>query len=247
MTSKKPSRKELHWYLSQVHDRSVRNALRRAIRGDGYVSAEEAGQILASCFDGKGVTAHEFRSIQNILRYVDMDPRGERVLGTFLRAFGVAVPGVPSAPAAPARPHQPAAPYTPPAPPALPQGQLTANFSLSEFACTDGTAVPSSYQQNAKDLAAELQKIRDHFGKAIRINSAYRTVSHNKKVGGKSNSQHLYCKAADIVVIGGTVDGTYDQIIKMIKDGDLKQGGVGRYNTFTHYDIRGKEARWDLR
>ena len=47
-----------------------------------------------------------------------------------------------------------------------------------------------------------LQDIRDHFKKAVNINSAYRTEAYNKKVGGASKSQHLYGKAADIVISG---------------------------------------------
>ena len=27
----------------------------------------------------------------------------------------------------------------------------------------------------------------------------------------------------------------------------IEEGGLGRYNTFTHYDRRGNKARWDNR
>jgi hypothetical protein len=33
-------------------------------------------------------------------------------------------------------------------------------------------------------------------------------------------------------------------IEKLIKEGKMKQGGLGAYKTFTHYDIRGVKARW---
>ena len=34
-----------------------------------------------------------------------------------------------------------------------------------------------------------LQKIRDHFGDQVIINSGYRTSTYNKQVGGATNSQ----------------------------------------------------------
>ena len=33
-------------------------------------------------------------------------------------------------------------------------------------------------------------------------------------------------------------------VIKLIKAGKMKQGGVGKYSTFVHYDTRGTAARW---
>ena len=34
------------------------------------------------------------------------------------------------------------------------------------------------------------------------------------------------------------------QIEKLIKEGKMKQGGIGIYKGFIHYDIRGTKARW---
>jgi hypothetical protein len=139
---------------------------------------------------------------------------------------------------------QVATPSTPAQKPAATGGQLTANFSVSEFDCNDGTPVPSDLLPNVKVLAENLQVLRDEVGKSIKINSGYRTVKHNKKVGGKSNSQHLQAKAADIVVSGMTPKSVQTKIEALIKDGKMKQGGIGLYNTFVHYDIRGINARW---
>ena len=80
--------------------------------------------------------------------------------------------------------------------------KLSANFTVAEFACKDGSDpvfVDSS-------LAALLQKIRDHFGRPVVITSGYRTVAHNKSVGGAAYSQHLYGRAADIRVQGIPVE-----------------------------------------
>lgn len=75
---------------------------------------------------------------------------------------------------------------------------LTKNFKVSEFACNDGSdEIPIDME-----LVGWLQQIRDHFGAAVTINSGYRSPSHNKRIGGATNSYHLYGRAADIVVSG---------------------------------------------
>lgn len=121
---------------------------------------------------------------------------------------------------------------------------LTKNFKLSEFACNDGTPVPVELWPNVRELADNLQVLRDYLNTPIRINSAYRTPHHNKRVKGSPNSQHLYAKAADIVVVGFTPDDVAETIEELIQQGKMAQGGLGIYRTFTHYDIRGKKARW---
>ena len=67
------------------------------------------------------------------------------------------------------------------------------------------------------------------------------------KQGRSGNSQHCLGKAADIVVPGMTPDEVADKIEELISNGDMLQGGLGRYNAFTHYDIRKTKGRWDFR
>lgn len=120
----------------------------------------------------------------------------------------------------------------------------TANFSLSELACKDGTAVPKIYYGNAQSLMEQLQIIRDYIGVPIHINSGYRTPQHNKSVGGATNSMHLLTKAADLVAVGFTAATLANKIEELIKAGKIKNGGVGRYSSFVHYDI-GLTRRWN--
>ena len=54
-------------------------------------------------------------------------------------------------------------------------------------------------------------------------------------------------KAADLNPKNVSVKKLYDTIIDMIKKGELRDGGVGIYNTFVHYDIGNKGRRWDYR
>lgn len=116
---------------------------------------------------------------------------------------------------------------------------LSDNFKVKEFACNDG----SDTVLISDELVDLLQKIRDHFGVAVVINSGYRTSAYNKKVGGVSNSQHVKGTAADIVVKG--VDPlTVGQYVEYIMP---DHGGIGVYQTFTHVDVRSNRSRWDQR
>jgi len=122
--------------------------------------------------------------------------------------------------------------------------QLTENFNIREFYCNDGTRIPQEYIENVIELAENLQVLRDYAGAAIRVNSGYRHRDYNTRIGGAKNSQHLYACAADIIVDGMTPQEVADLIEELISQGKMKEGGLGWYNTFTHYDIRGYNSRW---
>lgn len=129
--------------------------------------------------------------------------------------------------------------------------QLTKNFNIQEFRCHDGTDVPDEYECNVVVLANNLQVLRDECTKEkgkdcpLHINSGYRTPRYNATLEGSAqHSQHMLAKAADITCIYYSPKQMADKIEKLIKEGKLKQGGVGRYKGFTHYDVRGTKARW---
>ncbi len=127
---------------------------------------------------------------------------------------------------------------------------LQENFNKREFECKCGCKMPSEVFKNVELLAEELQAIRDRFNAPIKINSAYRCISHNRAVGGSKSSQHILGKACDITIAGFSPDEVADGIEVMLSDESLFPfhiGGIGRYNSFTHIDIRPNTARWDLR
>ncbi|MBO5208472.1 MAG: glycoside hydrolase family protein [Lachnospiraceae bacterium] len=106
---------------------------------------------------------------------------------------------------------------------------IAKNFQVKEFRCKDGSDKILVDVDFVKD---KLQKIRDHFGAPVTINSAYRTVTYNKKVGGASKSYHMAGQAFDIVVKGKTPAevARYAQQIGVT--------GIIQYNSFVHVDSR---------
>lgn len=115
--------------------------------------------------------------------------------------------------------------------------KLSKNFTVKEFACSDGTDTVFI----SLALVNLLQKIRDHFGKAVIINSAYRTEAHNKSIGGATYSQHKYGLAADIHINGVTPK----EIAAYVETLMPSSGGIGIYKSFVHVDVRQVKSRWN--
>lgn len=115
------------------------------------------------------------------------------------------------------------------------------NFKRSEFECNCGhkycNGFPVLIDEN---LVALMQRIRNHFGKSITITSAVRCKEWNRIQKGSPTSQHLYGKACDFKVSGVLPSTVYSYCnsINLL-------GGVGKYRTFTHVDVRGVKARWN--
>jgi zinc D-Ala-D-Ala carboxypeptidase len=87
---------------------------------------------------------------------------------------------------------------------------LTANFSLHELSKSE-TALRMGFDNTPDDEATEnlrllcemvLQPVRDHYGKGVKVNSAYRSPESNAAVGGSKTSDHCKGMAADIEIPG---------------------------------------------
>ena len=116
---------------------------------------------------------------------------------------------------------------------------MSEHFSEAEFACHCGCG---ENKINPK-LIELLERIRTAFGKPIKIVSGHRCEKHNKECGGKPHSQHLLGNAADIQVQSIKPVEVQNYLLKHFDD-DCR--GLGRYNSFTHIDVRdGKIARWN--
>lgn len=107
--------------------------------------------------------------------------------------------------------------------------QISENFKVKEFRCKDGS---DKILIDTDFVANKLQKIREHFGAPITINSAYRTESYNRKVGGAKSSYHMKGQAFDIVVKCHTPL----EIARFAQTIGIT--GIIQYNTFVHVDSR---------
>ena len=88
--------------------------------------------------------------------------------------------------------------------------KLSPNFSLAEMIKSD-TALRLDMENEPDDDHIEnmialaenvLQKVRDHFGKGVKVNSGFRHPDVNAKVGGSKTSDHCKGMAADIEIPG---------------------------------------------
>lgn len=113
-------------------------------------------------------------------------------------------------------------------------------FKRSEFKCKCGKCGGFPAEPDP-ELVKILEKIRVYFGKPVYVNSGVRCATHNQNVGGATSSQHLKGTAADISVEGIAPSrvATYAETLLP------KTGGIGRYSTFTHVDVRKTRSRWN--
>ena len=118
---------------------------------------------------------------------------------------------------------------------------LSPNFTLEEMTASE-TAVrygidntpDNDVLMNLRRLALFLEEVRKAVGMPLHINSAFRCVEANAKVGGKPSSQHCKGAAADIKVKGMTPD----QVVKAIIAAGLPYDQVIReFDSWTHVSI----------
>lgn len=110
---------------------------------------------------------------------------------------------------------------------------LSRNFNSSEFECS---CQKCDNQFISEELIEKLQKVRDLYGKSIKVNSGYRCPEHNQSIGGKVGSSHVSGLAADIspgLMNLDELDKLYD-ICYAIFDNI----GDGRNKKFIHVDVR---------
>jgi len=113
------------------------------------------------------------------------------------------------------------------------------NFNINEF---DSPDLVGSGQFMDKDFLSMLDTARDIANTSFVITSGYRTESHNKKVGGVSNSSHRIGRAADISCRDAR---KRSQIITALLAAGFTRIGVG--STFIHVDndnLKSQDVIW---
>ena len=114
--------------------------------------------------------------------------------------------------------------------PNRPEGDLVYKyFKIEEFESPD---VPGSGDMMDLDLLERLDVARDVAGFPFIINSGYRSVAHNKKVGGVTNSSHLLGLAVDIHCTDSRK--RYILIDALLAAGFTR---IGLASTFIHADV----------
>lgn len=107
-------------------------------------------------------------------------------------------------------------------------GDLSKDFSSSEFRCKCGCGM-----RGVTDVLIHgLQKMRDGYGKPMKISSGLRCKDWNRHEGGKDDSAHLSGCAADIVVRNSK------QRFMLLREAiyaGFTRIGVGK--TFIHVDV----------
>jgi hypothetical protein len=118
--------------------------------------------------------------------------------------------------------------------------KLSPHFDYKEVGCKDGTPYPPEWYNNRLIPLIEVAEVIRHAcgDKPIEILSAFRTPSWNKKIGGAPNSQHLLGRALDLRPPEGISVSDFYKTIRGLTDTFVQIGGLGRYPTFVHVDIR---------
>ncbi|MDB9967635.1 D-Ala-D-Ala carboxypeptidase family metallohydrolase [Gammaproteobacteria bacterium] len=108
-------------------------------------------------------------------------------------------------------------------------------FTYEEF---DSPDFLGSGELVSNELISMLDVARKKYGKSMAINSGYRTIENNAKVGGKPTSSHLKGLAADISCTNSTD--------RFLLEGILREVGftrIGIGNSFIHVDIDKDKAQ----
>jgi len=107
-------------------------------------------------------------------------------------------------------------------------------FYLSEFQCPCCSRVIIH-----SDLLKYLVKLRNLIREPLFINSGFRCIDENKKVGGVEKSYHLFGMAADISVKQKNIM----DLAEFAHSIGFK--GIGVYKTFLHLDVREYQEHWE--
>jgi len=126
--------------------------------------------------------------------------------------------------------------------------KVSTYFTVGEVCQWDWRRIPTSsaIKNDIVWLARELDQVRVAWGGSIIVNSWYRPPDVNWQVGGASNSQHLYGRAADIRPGNGDLWGMQNWL-----DWGLWANRALGYGAsccgFVHLDLRNGRIRWNYR
>jgi uncharacterized protein YcbK (DUF882 family) len=109
--------------------------------------------------------------------------------------------------------------------------KLTEHFTKEEFDCKCGCG--NGDVIISENLVNELECVRVHYGKPIKITSGIRCLSHNQAIGSRDTSSHLKGLAADIYC--EDMRTRLELVKKLLRDGEFTR--LGMHKDFIHVDV----------
>ena len=109
--------------------------------------------------------------------------------------------------------------------------KLTEHFTKEEFDCQCGCG--NGDIVISENLVFELECVRIHYGKPMRITSGIRCLSHNRKIGSRDTSSHIKGLAADISC--KDMGARLELVKHLLRDGEFTRVGINK--DFIHVDV----------
>ena len=112
----------------------------------------------------------------------------------------------------------------------------------------EGWKVARSLYEAINVIGIEMDKPFSGFGNVspTTINSGYRSPVYNCTTpNSATNSVHKTGGAVDIGIRSDKVGTLYNLILRLMNENKIPKGGLSKYATFVHYDIRGTFKDWN--
>jgi len=128
--------------------------------------------------------------------------------------------------------------------------KLTKNFDRREFDRHEELEPGTPLWDRMVEHLGHVQRIRDEVGAPVSISAhgGYHGPHFDEHWRRRSpGSQHRKACATDLRARGLSPKQLHAVILRLIREGEIEQGGVGLYDGpggYVHYDSRGTRARW---
>lgn len=114
-------------------------------------------------------------------------------------------------------------------------------FTMGEFRCKHCGQLPENGMDSK--LLQVLEKMRERLGEPLIVSSGYRCPTHNRNIGGASQSYHMRGKAADVYIRSERF--TPKSIEKIAFECGADTACAYEADGFCHVDMRGyREEGW---
>ena len=114
-------------------------------------------------------------------------------------------------------------------------------FTSAEFACKHCNQLPSGGMHEG--LIRVLDQLREQLGESLIVSSGYRCPTHNRNIGGASQSYHMKGIAADVYIHSDRY--SPHRIAKMALECGSDTAVAYPNQGFVHVDMRGHRADWE--